>query len=348
MKAAFWRGIKDVSVEDARAPIAASGEAILRVESCAICGSDVRTYFHGNERVAAPRILGHEISGTIVSIGADTSGVVVGDRVTVGADLPCGKCRYCKQGAPNNCQTNLAIGYQYDGGFAEFMTIPAVALAGGPVQKFSADITFDEAALAEPLACCINGLELGQMRPGRTVAIWGAGPIGSMLADLAYLGGAERVFMIDINDQRLNSARARHPDLVTLDARCDVRQPIMDHTDGRGVELALTANSSVESHRQAMGVMAKRGVLNLFGGLPKTAPALEVSSNWLHYNEICLTGSHGSTPKQHAEAIRLIEARSINVGDLISHRYPLSEIRDAFDSAISKSGMKVMVHPSVI
>ena len=159
MLAAVWHGPNDIRLENKPVPAVLPGTVLVKVEACAICGSDLRIMGEGNPRINPPHILGHEIAGEIVELGSGVNNYALGDRVSTGADVPCGDCDHCRAGRPNCCDTNFAIGYQFDGGFAEYILLDPLVVKHGPMKKFSKRLSWNHAALAEPLACCINGYE---------------------------------------------------------------------------------------------------------------------------------------------------------------------------------------------
>ena len=332
MLAAVLKGPDALVVEEMPVPEIDDDSALLRVESVAVCGSDVRILHHGNPRVKPPAVIGHEVAGTIVKAGKGVTRVKEGETVALGADVPCGVCRWCRNGLGNNCRINYAIGYQIPGGFAEYMKLPKLVLDEGPVTAFGGGLTFDEAALAEPLACAINGLELAGMRLGKTVAIIGLGPIGCMMIDLARVMGAVKVIAVQRSRLRMEIARNYEADAYIA-------------SNEEGPDIVMTTCGSVESHEQAIQMVAHRGCVNLFGGLGKDARPISVLSNTIHYKECFVTGSHGSVPRHHELAVRLLENGSVRVQPLITHRFPLADIHEAFRVMESREGMKVIVHP---
>lgn len=345
-KCVTWHGSERLLLEEKNIPEVLPGSILLKVHACAICGSDLRIYRDGSPRIVAPRIIGHEIAGEVVALGQGVDKFKVGDRVSVGADIPCGECVHCTTDRPNCCDTNYAIGYQFEGGFAEYMILNPLVVQYGPVQRFGEHLPYEVAALAEPLACCINGYERGLMQPNRSVVIFGAGPIGIMLAMLAPVYQASQVIMIDPSESRLN--RAKSLGVATHYINPKENNPVdtvMQLTNGMGGDMIFTACPAVETHEQAIAMIAKRGVVNLFGGLPKTAPAIPLLSNFIHYREAYITGSHGSTPAQHKRALELIEAGKVNVAAMITHQYALSDFNDAFRTALSGEALKVVIKP---
>ena len=347
-KSAVWSGPNKLLLVEENLPILKNGEALLKVESCAICGSDLRILKHGNPRVASGRIIGHEISGVICALSDGVSKWNIGDRVSVGADIPCGQCHHCQSGRPNCCDINYAIGHQFEGGFSEYLILNELTLRLGPVKKLKPDTDFDCAALAEPLACCINGFERGLMEKGRSVVVFGAGPIGMMLGMLAlFVYKAPIVVLIDPNQKRLDKAMEIGAATMALNPNnIDVVKAVIEMTSGAGADMIFTACPAVETHEQAISMVAKRGVVNLFGGLAGTARPILLSSNFLHYREAYITGSHGSTPEQHSKAVELIESGAVPVERLITHSFPLSDINKAYEVAGSGDAIKVVIKPN--
>jgi L-iditol 2-dehydrogenase len=343
---AIWEGVGSIKLIELPIPILKSGEVLLKVEACAICGSDLRTLNHGNPRVKSGQVVGHEIAGTICALADDVINWNMGDRLSVGADVPCGECLHCKSGSPNCCDINYAVGHQFSGGFSEYMVLNALTLKLGPVKRIQDQTDFDSAALAEPLACCINGYERSFMEEGRSVVIFGAGPIGMMLGLLGKSYKPPFVVIIDPNNLRLQQA-------LELGAASHVINPlilnpiktIMEMTNGNGADMIFTACAVSDTHTQAISMVAKRGVVNLFGGLPGNQGPVALNSNLVHYRECYITGSHGSTPEQHAKAVRLIETGIIPVSSLITHRFPLDEITKAYEMAASGEAIKVVIKP---
>jgi L-iditol 2-dehydrogenase len=325
-------------------------EALVEVKACAICGSDLRIVREGNGRISPGRILGHEISGVVVKIGSQVKNLNVGDRITTAADIPCGECEFCKNGPSNCCRTNLAMGYQFDGGFADHVVLPEQVIKYGPLQKINQDLDFEIAALAEPAACCLNGYEqaLADKLKPKSVLIFGAGPIGALLALMAPLFGIQKVVMVDPSEDRRQSMMrlglapicfdSQHPDIDNL---------LSKESSGKGFDLIFTACPDVAAHDLAIKNVAVRGVVNLFGGVPKNSRDISLNSNFIHYREAYITGSHGSTPRQHQRALEWIEQGRLNVRPLISAKYRLEEYQSAFKAAASGENLKVIITPNV-
>ncbi|MBK7494202.1 MAG: alcohol dehydrogenase catalytic domain-containing protein [Candidatus Omnitrophica bacterium] len=345
MLAAVLEDLNQLTLKELPTPEIDADSALLRVESVSVCGSDIRIFRHGNPRVVPPAIIGHETSGVVVKVGENVTRVKEGDRVAIGADVPCGQCWWCRNGYGNNCAINYAVGYQIPGAFAQYMKLPRLLLEEGPVTPFSDKISFDTASLAEPLGCAINGLEIVNMSIGRTVAIMGLGPIGCMMIDLARVMGAVKVIAIQRSRKRLEIARAYNADVYICTEDEDVVQRCREETGGEGPNIVVTTSGSVEAHEQAIEMVSHRGYVNLFGGLPKGTRPMSVLSNTIHYKECFVTGSHGCVPRHHEIAVRLLENGSVRTEPIITHHFPLSRIHEAFAAMESRQGMKIVVHP---
>lgn len=362
MHAAVMKALNQLEVEAMPFPTIRDDEALMRVGATCICGSDLRILRHGNPRVVPPRIIGHETAGEVVQVGRKVTRVQVGDQIAVGADIPfdtpdeeLGRDRngamtipkrWGRDGLGNNCEPNYAMGYQFDGSFAQYVKLPAMLLDSGPVTKFDlAKLRYEQAALAEPLACAINGYELVNLKLGESVVIIGLGPIGCMMIDLARIMGATTVIGVQRSRKRMEIAQQYEADAYIYSDEEDVVERCRALTGGDGPDVVITCCGSVEAHEQAIEMVAHRGRVNLFGGLPKDARPMSVLSNVIHYKECFVTGSHGCVPRQHEIAVQLLERGRVRVDPLITHRFPLSRINEAFDVMESRQGMKIVVTP---
>jgi len=347
MKAAVLEAADRITVREVEPPSCGPGEALLKVRACAVCGSDIRIYHFGNDRVRYPAVIGHEIAGEIVEVGAGVTRVKAGDRIALGADVPCGTCYWCTNGMGTNCAINYAVGYQFPGGFQQYMVLNKTILKFGPVSPIPDELSYREAALAEPLACAINGLELARFGLGKSLCIIGLGPIGCMMLELSRVFGASLVFAAQRSPARLEMARQFREDarFVCTDTE-DLVQTVMRETDGQGVDLAITTAGTVKAHEDAIAMVRHRGYVNLFGGL-KNQPKLCIDSNLIHYKECFVMGSHGSLPHHHLKAVQLIARGDVSASRYISRVFPLDEINDAFRFHESRKGLKVIVDPQM-
>ena len=344
MKAAVLEELDKLTVKEVPDPDVGPDDALVKVHACAVCGSDIRIFHHGNNRVIPPAILGHESSGEIVAVGERVSGFVPGDRVAIGSDVPCGECAVCKAGYGNNCAINYAMGYQFPGSFAEYVLLNKTILEFGPVHKMPDNMTWDEGALAEPLACVLNAVEFTGIKLGDTVVVMGAGPIGSMIIPVALMSGATKVIAINRSPGRLEFAKKVGADVVICSSEEDQIKRVLEETKGLGADVIFTANPSPGSHADALKMAKNRGRVNLFGGLP-AGTKVDLETNLIHYKELIVTGAHGSVPRHHRQAIELIASGKLDMKAFVSHHFSLDDIGEAFKTAEGKEGLRVIVNP---
>jgi len=345
MKVAVLEKLDRIVVKEVDDPECGENEAVLKVEACAVCGSDLRIFHFGNERVKMPAVIGHEVSGKIIKAGKNVKRVKEGDRVAIGSDVPCGKCYWCQNGMGTNCRINYAIGYQFPGGFAQYMLLNQITLDYGPVTIIPDNVSYEEAAIAEPLACAINGLELAKFGFGKSICIIGLGPIGCMMLELTRVFGASKVFAAQRSKKRMEMARQFLSDARFIATEEEnLVETVMKETDGDGVDIVITAAGTVKAHEDAISIVAHRGYVNLFGGL-KNQPKMCIDSNLIHYKECFVMGSHGSLPRHHIKAVNLIAKGLVHAKKYITKTFPLEEIENAFRFHESREGLKVVVKP---
>lgn len=346
MKAAIYRGPEDLKVEEIPEPSTGSKEVKLRIHACATCGTDAKIYHHGHPRLTPPQVIGHEIAGEVVEVGNQVSGFKVGDRVQVIAAIPCGDCWACNSGKQQICPNQLSMGYQFPGGFAEFMIVPHEVLRVDGLNHIPEGVSYEEAAVVEPLACVLNAQKLINVTAGDTVLVMGAGPIGCLHVRLARALGASKVFLADVNGGRLAlSAGVVHPDLAIDMSVTDLSEAIKQVTDGRGPSVIITAAPAGAAQEEAIRLVQPGGRISFFGGLPKDKPMISVDSNLVHYKELILAGANGSTPAQNKEALDLIASGKVKVADLITTRVALSDIDKGIEAVLSGEAIKVVVLP---
>ena len=344
-RASLYDGIGILRVTDLPMPVVDDDSVLVRVRACAVCGSDIRIFRHGNDRVNPPQTLGHEIAGDVVECGKNVKKFQRGDRLAIGADVPCGECTFCEAGIGNNCQINYAMGYQFAGGFAEYVLLNRTVVNYGPVHKLPDGVSYKEGALAEPLACVLNALELSPVRLNDTVVLIGAGPIGMMLGEVARAMGAGKIILINRSRPRLEIARKLNiADVYICSGEEDAIARVLQETDGLGADVIFTSNPDPNAQADAIHMAKNRARINFFGGLPKGSK-VTLDTNLIHYKELCVTGAHGSMPIHHARAVGLIAGGRIDVKKFITHSFPLSRICDAFAAAEGHAGLRVVVLP---
>ncbi|MBX3099804.1 MAG: zinc-dependent dehydrogenase [Salinibacterium sp.] len=346
MKVAKFYAPGDLRLEDVAEPRVSAGELKIRVRNCSTCGTDVKIFRSGHPNMTPPQVMGHEIAGEIVEIGDGVEGWSAGDRVQVIAAIPDGTCEYCLGGTPTICPHQLSMGYQFAGGFAEFMIVPREVLRVDGLNRIPDGVGFAEASLTEPLACVLNGQELARVGEGDTVVVVGSGPIGCLHVRLARSRGAATIILVDINGERLAEAAALvKPDLTIVSSETDPVAAVLAATGGRGADVVITAAASGAAQEQGLRMLAPRGRLSLFGGLAKDHPTITVDSNLVHYRELTIVGVNGSSPAHNKQALALIASGAVPVADLITHSFPLDRLLDAIDIVARGEAIKVTIEP---
>ncbi|MDP0930026.1 zinc-dependent dehydrogenase [Paracoccus onubensis] len=342
MKAALLTAPDALVLTELPVPVLESGDVLIRVRAATICGTDIRI-FRGRKTagIRYPSVLGHEFAGEVVDSGGNP-GLDAGDRVALCPAISCGRCHLCKTGRENLCKDGQAVGYEIDGAFAEFIRIPARAVAAGNIRKLPEATDFDEAALAEPLACVLNGQEKVGVAAGDVVLVLGAGPIGLLHVYLARLRGAAKIIVSDPNAHRRDAAMTGGAD-VTIDPRSeDVAARVAQETAGMGATVVICAIGVPALARQASDLVAHGGRISLFAGFSKGEMA-EMDVNAIHYNEITITGAFGLSRRDYDRAFDMIAGRRVDVRGLITHRYGLDSIAEAFETAESGGAIKVAI-----
>ena len=342
MRAAVLHAPNQVSVETIPDPEAGPGEIVLRVGAAAICGTDMRIYRGRKTKgVRYPSVIGHEFAGEVVAVGAGIANFAVGDTVGVDPVIPCGRCAYCLTGRENVCANRQAMGYEFDGAFAELIRIPAIGLQRGNVFKLPAGVDLAHAALAEPLACVMNGQENMGVGMNEVVVVLGAGPIGLMHLKLANLAGARKVIVSEPNPGRRARAATQGARVVDPTAE-DLDAVVRSETEGLGADAVILAIGAPQIVNQALGLARKGGRINLFAGFSKgDMPPIDV--NLIHYNELVITGASALQRRHYQAALGLIASGRLDVSDLVSHRIALDDFETAMAIAESGEGVKVVV-----
>ena len=344
MKAAVLRAPQVLEVGDIETPEAGPGELILSVRAATVCGTDLRILSGKKTKgVRFPSIIGHEFAGVVVQTGSGVTAFKNGDRVCMDPVIPCRACSYCKAGLENVCLNRQAMGYEFDGGFAEFVRIPAIALTSGNVFKMPNGMSFEAAALSEPLACCINGQKNAQVGLGDSVLIMGAGPIGLMHAALAKAAGARQVIISEPNASRRQAALERG-----VNHACDpMKESLLDfvkqRTDGLGADVVILAIGVPALANEALSIVRKGGRVNLFAGFSQ-GDMSSIDVNLIHYKEITVTGASALTRQGYELALHMLSSGQIDATSLITHRYAVADSMAAFEAASNGSALKVAIH----
>lgn len=345
MKAAVYEAIKTITIKDVPEPECTDDNIVIKVKSCAICGTDVRTYNFGKSNIRPPQILGHEIAGVVHEAGKNVRNFSVGDRVAVAAIVSCGKCEYCRKDLQNLCSNFSALGYEHPGGFAEYMAVPKEMVKDGSVNKIPDSLSFEEASIAEPFACAINGQELSNITKDDIVVIIGAGPIGCMHLTLAKNKNAKKVILIDISSARLQTAKQFKADLYIDSSVTDAIKAVNDETEGRGADVVIIAASSTRVAKFAIEIANFRARIDFFAGFPKENSQVIFDGNIIHYKELFIHGSSGSCARHSQQALKLFAEKKINAKKFITHEFPLEKIAEGIKTVESREGLKAIIHP---
>ncbi len=352
MRAAIWDGPGAMSVGTVPDAVCPEDGVLLRVTACGICGTDVRTFYNGDRRIAPPWVLGHEISGELIEIGPRAAeelaqmGLTVGEHVHCISTLWCGRCRLCRSGNEHLCEHAGLMGFDYQGAYAELVAIPRVALKN--LFRIPAGLSDAHATFADPLSDAICGHKDIAVGLDDTVAVVGAGPVGTAHAAIARLEGAGQVLLLETAAARLELARAilgdermRYIDTSGTEGIAAVRGV----TDDIGADVVIVACSSDAAQEEAMEMAAPRGRVLFFGGLPKGTTHIRFPSNVLHYREVQV---HGSYASRHRDQVHALDMLADDIGGLrsvVSDVVDLDSAPAAFARIRAGEVLKVVVQP---
>jgi 2-desacetyl-2-hydroxyethyl bacteriochlorophyllide A dehydrogenase len=309
---------------------------LLRVAASGICGTDPHI-LHGLYPANLPLIPGHEYAGVVESVGDGVDGFVPGDHVAVDPNILCGVCDFCRRGKVHLCKNLVALGVNIPGGFAEFCVVPV-----SQAFKIPKSLPLAHAALAEPVACCLRGVDLAGITSGDRVVIFGAGPMGAIILQLARMQGASQVIVIDPQEGRRKRAEALGASWVIDPAKQPVVTAIRSQYPD-GAEVVFDCSGNVEAVRQTLKVVMRGGTVMLYGVCHKDHD-IEINPFWVNDNEITIRGSYNN-PNTMARALDLLASGRLDAGAVVTHRYPLEKGLDAFRSTGGDSCLKVVVEP---
>ena len=345
MKAVRFYAPLDVRVDEIPIPTIDDNEILIKVEACAVCGSDLKAFKLGNPRLNPPIVMGHEFTGVIAEVGKNTTGFNQGERIVMSTSISCGKCLYCNKGWSNLCVDLAPMGFYYNGGMAEYTVIPERALKNGHVVKVPLTMKPEYAALAEPLSCAVNSVEQCEIQKGETVLIMGAGPMGILNACAARHAGAGKIIMTELNESRLNQARNFDIDILVNPGKENLKNIILKETNSYGADVVIVAAPAASPQEEAFSLVRKKGAVCLFASLPAGRSNLTIDSRLIHYNEIRVTGSSDSTTRHVKKAISILDDPSSLSRNIVSHILSLNEIKSAFGLMESGEALRVILKP---
>ncbi len=344
MLAAMFYAPMDVRLEERPVPVVRSDEVLVQVAAATTCGTDLKTYRRGHPLLFRhpPEGFGHEVAGLVAATGPDVIGYHEGDRVAIANSAPCFQCFYCHRGQYSLCEDLLFL----NGAYAEYILIPE-RIVRHNLYHLPAQTSYIAAALTEPLACALHGIDACAIASDATVAILGAGPLGLLLTAVAKLRGAH-VILAGRGSERLALGKRFGADRVldvtrlSLQEQCDT---IRAQTDGkRGADVVIEAVGKPETWELAVKAVRPAGLVNFFGGCP-SGTQVSLETRPLHYSELTLKGVFHHTPAYFAQALDIINGQHIDVEALISERVPLSALLNVFERLLQKQGIKYAIIP---
>jgi len=340
MRVAMYYNNSDVRLEEMPVPEIGPGELLLKVEASGLCGSDVMEWYRIQR---APMVLGHEVSGEVVQVGAGVEQYKEGDRLVVTHHVPCNACHWCLSGRHTDCDTLHTTSFD-PGGFAEYLRIPQINVNRG-VFPIPDHVGYDEASITEPLACVYRGQRRANLQPGQNVLVLGSGLAGLIHINLARALGAGRIIATDMVDYRLDAARKLGAD-VTFSAMEDVPARLREANNGRLADLVIVCTGALPALQQALESVERGGTVLFFA---PTAPgvSLPVPINDVFFrNDVTLTTTYAGAPADLATALDMIASGRVQVGEMISHRLGLAEAGLGFKlTADAGDSLKVIIQP---
>ena len=347
MKIARYYNNKKVLEDEAPKPEIGSGEFLVKVKKSGICGSDILEYY----RIAKMKklgvdslVLGHEIAGDIVEVGKNVKNLKVGERVFVSHHVPCFECHFCQLGHHTAC--NLLHNTNYDpGGFAEYLRVPNINIEKKGVYVLDDEVTYEEGVFIEPLGCVCRAQRLADIKKGQTILILGSGVSGLLHLMLAKAKGVESIITTDISEYRLYMAR-KYGAIATIKADEDILSKVKKLNDNRTPDCIIVCTGALSAAKQAIQC-AGPGCTIIFFAVPKPGINIEIPINDYWRNEVTIMTSYGAAPQDLDEAYDWIKSKKLNVVDLISHRFPLNKVGEAFKTVCeANESMKVILEPN--
>ncbi|MGE9993454.1 alcohol dehydrogenase catalytic domain-containing protein [Peptoniphilaceae bacterium SGI.137] len=347
MKAVILHGPENYphnyEVMDIEKPICGSGDILIEMKAVALCGTDKRIFTGAKTKgVRKDSVVGHEISGKIVEIGDKVKGYRIGDRVAVANVIPCGNCEACLSGRENACMNRQALGYEFDGGFAEYVLIPKIAIQKGNVIVLPDDISYTSGALIEPLACCIRGLKNVGTQFSDTVVIIGAGPIGLMHVQLSRAVGAGKIIVSEPDGNKRERALEVGATRVVNPEKDSLYDIVMEETRGCGADRVVMAIGVNGLVNEALKIAKKGGSVNLFAGFAKGKTS-EIDPSIIHYNELTVTGSTAYKRSDYRESAEMVFSKRIDLDALVSKTYEIEDFHQALEDHMSGKFLKIVI-----
>lgn len=340
MKANYFLGSGRFEVREDPIPAIGPDDVLVKVAACGVCGTDVHIY-HGDKGSAAvipPVVLGHELSGTVVKTGENVKSLKAGDHVSVDPNSYCGKCHYCRIGKKQLCASLYAVGVNRNGGFEEYCAVPETQC-----YPLSPSVPLKYGAMAEPLACCLHGIDRAGIRVGDTVCVIGGEAIGLMMVQLAKLSGASRVILSEPVAMRREIGLKLGADHAIDPIHEDISERISAITGMPGTDVVIECVGNTTAVQQAFEA-AKRGTTVLLFSVPKAGSFHPLSLEDVYQKELTVVGSM-INPDTHGRAVALINEGKIKLEDIITHSFPVEQLEQAIHMQMSDASIKVIIEP---
>jgi L-iditol 2-dehydrogenase len=343
MTAAVLYGKEHLQIETVEVPKLAPGDVLVRVRAALTCGTDVKVFRRGYHArmIVPPALFGHELAGDIVAMGTEVRDFQVGQRVVAANSAPCGRCFYCLRSQENLCEDLMFN----NGAYAEFIRIPE-RIVEKNMYVVPAHLSYQDAALVEPLACVLRGLEETGLRAGDTIAVIGLGPIGMMFVRMAKAVYGARVIAIGRRRPQLDRAKKMGADEVIVNHDgADVEGPVRESTGGRGADVVIEAVGLPEVWQLALKLLRRGGVVNFFGGCPSDTE-VGLDTDLLHYSELTCKASFHHTPALIRKALDIVSRGYISAKDLVNRVEPLTNLLEVMQHLMSHNGhLKTAIIP---
>jgi len=343
MTAAVLYGKEHLEIERVAVPHIGRADVLVRVRTALTCGTDVKVFRRGYHArmIVPPALFGHELAGDIVAMGSDVRGFHLGQRVVAANSAPCGECFYCRKGQENLCQDLLFN----NGAYAEYIRIPE-RIVRKNLYDVPPHVTYEDAALIEPLACVLRGLEESGVRHGDTLAVIGLGPIGMMFCRLAKTVYGARVIALGRRQQQLDRASRMGADAVILnEPGADVETSVKQLTEGRGADIVIEAVGVPEVWQLAVRLLRRGGIVNFFGGCP-SGSEVGINTDLLHYSELTLKASFHHTPALVRKALEIVSRGLVSAKDFVNRVEPLTNLLEVLQHLMSHNGhLKTAIIP---
>lgn len=340
MRIAMYYNNNDVRLEEQPKPVIGPGEVLAKVIASGLCGSDVIEWYRIDK---VPLVLGHEIAGEIVEVGSGVKDYKVGDRISASHHVPCGGCKFCLSGHETVCDTLRKTKF-YPGGFSEHVRLPKINVEKG-IYKLPDTLTYEEATFIEPLACVLRGQRLAGMSKGKSVLVIGSGISGILHIQMAHLFGASCIFATDIVDFRLDMARQFGADFV-FDAKKQIPELVKKENNGFLADVVILCTGAPSAIEQGLLSIERGGVILFFAATDKgvTVPLSVNDIFWR--NEVTFVSSYAGSPQDHRQALEIIASKRINVKDMVTHRFGLSDAGKGFKLVReARESIKVIIEP---